>query len=72
MSEPTQVWIVRTKMGFCYVGVETESEACRIIAERQHGEEIIGAKRVRNVDHVKQGEFRPVPIGDYSGPLIPD
>ena len=75
MSEPTQVWIVRTKMrglhGWYYVGVETESEARRITTEKAPDENIVGAKRVKNVDHVKQNHFRAVDIGDYWGPLIP-
>jgi hypothetical protein len=33
----------------------------------------VAAKRVKNVDHLKQGECRQVPDGDdYWGPLIPD
>ena len=75
MSEPTKVWIVRTKMGdlhgWYYVGVETEREARRITTERLPDEKIVEAKLVKNVDHVKQDQFRPIPIGDYWGPPIP-
>jgi hypothetical protein len=76
MTEPVNVWIVRTAInglhGWFYVGVENEEEARQITTEKRDGEHIVGAKRVRNVDHVKNGEFRPVPIGDYWGPLIPE
>ena len=76
MSEPTEVWIVRTMRGdlhgWYYVGVEAGNEARRVATERRPDEKITGAKRVKNVEHVKADGFRAVPIGDYWGPLIPD
>ncbi len=61
MSEPALVWIVYTKLGdlhgWYYVGVEKESEARRITTKQVPDEKIIAAKRVKNVDHVKQGQF---------------
>ena len=74
MSEPAQIWLIYTKMGdlpgWYYVGVETESEARRMTTERRPNENIIEAKPVNNVDHVKQDEFRPFsPITDYRGPF---
>ena len=76
MTEPSQVWVVRTAVkdlhGWYYVGVETENEARGIVGKKRQGERITGAKRIKNVDHVNAHEFRPVPIGDYWGPLIPE
>ena len=76
MTEPSHVWVVRTSMrdlhGWYYVGVETESEAHGLVGKKRPGETFIGAKRLKNVEHVKAHELRPVPIGDYWGPLIPE
>src|SRR5450759_2188111 len=76
MTEPSQVWVVRTAMkdlhGWYYVGVETENEARGSVAKKRQGERITGAKRIKNIEHVNAHEFRPVPIGDYWGPLIPE
>ena len=76
MTELSHVWIVRTAMrdlhGWYYVGVETESEAHGLVAKKRPGETFIGAKHIRNVEHVKAHELRPVPIGPYWGPLIPE
>ena len=58
--------------GWYYVGVETESEAHGLVGKKRPGETFIGAKRIKNVEHVKAHELRPVPIGDYWGPLIPE
>jgi hypothetical protein len=48
--------MVRTSLGdlhgWYYAAVDTESEARRITTERRHGETVIGAKRVKNVDRV--------------------
>jgi hypothetical protein len=76
MTEPTHIWMVRTSMrdlhGWYYVGVETESEAHGLVGKKRPGETFIGAKRIKNVEHVKAHELRPVPIGNYWGPLIPE
>ena len=58
--------------GWYHVGVETESEARGLVGKKRQGETIMGAKHVRNVEHVKAHELRPVPIGNYWGPLIPE
>jgi hypothetical protein len=58
--------------GWYYVGVETESEARGLVGKKRQGETIMGAKHIRNVEHVKAHELRPVPIGNYWGPLIPE
>ena len=74
MKESDRVWVVRTGLnelhGWYYVGVEKEEEARRTTAEKCPDEKIKGAKRVKNVEHVQNGEFCPVPIGDYWGPSI--
>jgi hypothetical protein len=76
MTEPDQIWIVRTASGnlhgWYYVGAESEEKARQIIAGILPSEQIIGAKQVRNVEHVRRHEIRTVPIGNYWGPLIPD
>jgi hypothetical protein len=76
MTEPSHIWVVRTSMrdlhGWYYVGVETESEAHGLVGKKRPGETFIGAKRIKNVEHVKAHELRPVPIGNYWGPLIPE
>ena len=76
MTEPSHIWVVRTSMrdlhGWYYVGVETESEARGLVGKKRQGETIMGAKHIRNVEHVKAHELRPVPIGNYWGPLIPE
>ena len=41
-----------------------------LVGKKRQGETFIGAKRIKNVEHVKAHELRPVPIGDYWGPLI--
>ena len=76
MAELSHIWIVRTSMGdlhgWYYVGVETESEARGLVVKKRHGETFRDAKHIRNVEHVKAHELRPVPIGPYWGPLIPE
>jgi hypothetical protein len=76
MTEPSHVWVVRTSMrdlhGWYYVGVETESEAHGLVGKKRQGETFIGAKRIKNVEHVRAHELRPVPIGDFWGPSIPE
>ena len=76
MTEPSHVWVVRTSMGhlqgWYYAGVETESEARGLVGKKRPDEKFIGAKHVKNVDHVKAHELRPVPIGDYWGRSMPE
>ncbi|MGB3656354.1 MAG: hypothetical protein WBA14_00270 [Pseudolabrys sp.] len=76
MTELSHIWIVRTSMGdlhgWYYVGVETESEARGLVAKKRHGETFRDAKHIRNVEHVKAHELRPVAIGPYWGPSIPE
>ena len=70
MTELSHVWVVRTSMrdlhGWYYVGVETESEARGLVGKKRQGETIMSAKHIRNVEHVKAHELRPVPIGNRS------
>ena len=72
MTEPSHIWMVRTSMrelhGWYYVGVETESEARGLVQKKRHGETIVGTRHIRNVEHVKAHELRPVPIGPYGDP----
>ena len=76
MAELSHIWMVRTSMrelhGWYYVGAETESEARGLVQKKRQGEIIVGAKHIRNVEHVRAHELRPVPIGPYWGPLIPE
>jgi hypothetical protein len=77
MTEPSHVWVVCTSMrdlhAWYYVGAETESEARGLVGKKRPGETFIDAKRVKNVEHVKAHELRPVRIGDHwRGPLIPE
>ena len=50
----------------------SESEARGLVAKKRHGETFRDAKHIRNVEHVKAHELRPVPIGPYWGPLVPE
>jgi hypothetical protein len=47
-------------------------ETAGLVGKKRQGETIMGAKHIRNVEHVKARELRPVPIGNYWGPLIPE
>jgi hypothetical protein len=75
MSEPSQIWVIRTEIGelrgWFYAAVETEEEARSLTESRRPGETIIGTKLVKNVERILSGSFCPVPIGDYWGPAIP-
>lgn len=72
-----KVWVVKTATD---VGVQYYYAALETIGEAVDGihtlfgvdsKEVVGANRVKNVDHVPDTQIRRVPEGDYTGPLIP-
>jgi hypothetical protein len=76
MSEPTHVWVVKTENGhlhgWYYAAAPTKSDAEKKVAKKYSGETVVASREVKNVDHVQPEEVKPVPVGHYSGPLIPD
>ena len=72
MAELSHIWMVRTSMrelhGRDHVGAETESEARGLVQKKRQGETIVGAKHIRNVEHVRAHELRPVQTGPHWGP----
>jgi type I restriction enzyme S subunit len=58
--------------GWFYVGADTETEARRLIQAARPDQIVHAVERVKNVEHVKNGEVRSLGVGDpYTGPLIP-
>ena len=76
IDEPQRVWVVRTRLneleGWFYAGEETRAKAVAAAKKTRNGERVIDAKKIKNVEHVKRGEFRQVPTGDWWGKVFPD
>jgi hypothetical protein len=57
--------------GWYYVALDTEDDAKQLIEKAKPGEEVVDAKRVRNLDDLRRGEYCPVYSGPYQGPACP-